>query len=142
MQKMVYSPDYLGVDRYQALEDFKARIAKYEEVYETITNRDLHYIKLIDMYDGGMTSHQNDSSIVYHCSLLHNAKINALKHPLQGDWTRVHGRQSHFRLHSWQNCVFPYAGVCGFGNGLKLACRRVLRPSNLLFYHPKKHTCM
>lgn len=49
MQKMVYSPDYLGVDRYKALEDFKARIAKYEEVYETITNRDLHYIKLIDM---------------------------------------------------------------------------------------------
>ncbi len=34
----------------QALDDFKARIAKYEEVYETITSRDLHYIKLIDMY--------------------------------------------------------------------------------------------
>ena len=33
----------------QALEDFKERIAKYEEVYETITDRNLHYIKLIDM---------------------------------------------------------------------------------------------
>jgi 6-phosphofructo-2-kinase len=32
-----------------ALDDFRARICKYEEVYETITNRDLHYIKLIDM---------------------------------------------------------------------------------------------
>ena len=32
-----------------ALDDFRARIRKYEEVYETITNRDLHYIKLIDM---------------------------------------------------------------------------------------------
>lgn len=32
-----------------ALEDFRDRIRKYEEVYETITNRDLHYIKLIDM---------------------------------------------------------------------------------------------
>ena len=33
----------------QALEDFRARIAKYEEVYETITDRNMHYIKLIDM---------------------------------------------------------------------------------------------
>lgn len=33
----------------QALEDFRARIRKYEEVYETITDRNLHYIKLIDM---------------------------------------------------------------------------------------------
>ena len=33
----------------QALEDFRERIAKYEEVYETITDRNLHYIKLIDM---------------------------------------------------------------------------------------------
>ena len=32
-----------------ALDDFRSRIRKYEEVYETITNRDLHYIKLIDM---------------------------------------------------------------------------------------------
>lgn len=33
----------------QALSDFQDRIAKYEEVYETITDRSLHYIKLIDM---------------------------------------------------------------------------------------------
>lgn len=33
----------------QALKDFQDRIAKYEEVYETITDRSLHYIKLIDM---------------------------------------------------------------------------------------------
>ena len=33
----------------QALDDFKERIRKYEEVYETITDRNLHYIKLIDM---------------------------------------------------------------------------------------------
>lgn len=33
-----------------ALDDFRDRITRYEEVYETITNRDLHYIKLIDMY--------------------------------------------------------------------------------------------
>ena len=33
----------------QALDDFRSRIGKYEEVYETITDRELHYIKLIDM---------------------------------------------------------------------------------------------
>lgn len=33
----------------QALLDFKERICKYEEVYETITDRNMHYIKLIDM---------------------------------------------------------------------------------------------
>ena len=33
----------------QALKDFQDRIRKYEEVYETITDRNLHYIKLIDM---------------------------------------------------------------------------------------------
>lgn len=33
----------------QALIDFRQRIQKYEEVYETITDRNMHYIKLIDM---------------------------------------------------------------------------------------------
>jgi hypothetical protein len=33
----------------QALLDFRERIRKYEEVYETITDRNMHYIKLIDM---------------------------------------------------------------------------------------------
>ena len=33
----------------QALNDFKERILKYEEVYATITDRNYHYIKLIDM---------------------------------------------------------------------------------------------
>lgn len=34
----------------QALADFRARIAKYEEVYQTLTDRNMHYIKLIDMW--------------------------------------------------------------------------------------------
>ncbi len=34
----------------QALADFKARILKYNEVYEPIEDRCLHYIKLIDMW--------------------------------------------------------------------------------------------
>ena len=33
----------------QALRDFKHRIRKYEEVYEPVTNRASHYIKLTDM---------------------------------------------------------------------------------------------
>jgi len=31
------------------VEDFRQRIKNYEEVYEPITDRNLHYIKLIDM---------------------------------------------------------------------------------------------
>lgn len=72
--KMMYSPDYAsataggnsggggggcggggngGADAtVEALADFRARIKKYEEVYETITDRSLHYIKLIDMVTG------------------------------------------------------------------------------------------
>ena len=33
----------------KALLDFKERIRMYEDVYETITDRNMHYIKLIDM---------------------------------------------------------------------------------------------
>lgn len=50
--KMQYSPDYAGMDMAQALADFKERIQKYESVYETITDRTLHYVKLIDMVTG------------------------------------------------------------------------------------------
>jgi hypothetical protein len=34
-------------------QDFKDRIRHYEEVYETIMDRSIHYIKLIDMVTGG-----------------------------------------------------------------------------------------
>lgn len=33
-------------------QDFKERIRHYEDVYETITDRSIHYIKLIDMVTG------------------------------------------------------------------------------------------
>ena len=35
------------------LQDFRARIRKYEDGYETIMDRTVHYIKLIDMVTGG-----------------------------------------------------------------------------------------
>jgi len=50
--KMRFSPDYAGIDMNTALADFKARIAKYESVYETMTDRTMHYVKLIDMVTG------------------------------------------------------------------------------------------
>lgn len=50
--KLLYSPDYTGVDEDDAIADFKARIRKYEEVYEPIDDRSYHYIKLIDMVTG------------------------------------------------------------------------------------------
>ena len=50
--KMKYSPDYMGMDMDAALADFKTRIKMYENVYETIIDRSLHYVKLIDMVTG------------------------------------------------------------------------------------------
>ena len=51
--KMLYSPDYTATqDTKEAIADFRARIKNYEQVYETITDRSLHYIKLIDMVTG------------------------------------------------------------------------------------------
>mmetsp|Transcript_6882 Transcript_6882/g.17136 ORF Transcript_6882/g.17136 Transcript_6882/m.17136 type:complete len:656 (-) Transcript_6882:490-2457(-) len=50
--KMRYSPDYQGMGEERALADFKARITKYEEVYEPLEDRTRHYIKLIDMVTG------------------------------------------------------------------------------------------
>ncbi|GBF94979.1 bifunctional 6-phosphofructo-2-kinase fructose-2,6-bisphosphate 2-phosphatase [Raphidocelis subcapitata] len=50
--KMKFSPDYEGVDTETAIADFMERIKKYEQVYEPISDRRLHYIKLIDMVTG------------------------------------------------------------------------------------------
>jgi 6-phosphofructo-2-kinase/fructose-2,6-biphosphatase len=50
--KMMFSPDYAGMDVDTALADFKERIAKYEAVYQTMTDRTMHYVKLIDMVTG------------------------------------------------------------------------------------------
>jgi len=50
--KMMYSPDYKGMDPDEALEDFHRRLAKYEEVYEPLDDRSVHYIKLINMVTG------------------------------------------------------------------------------------------
>ena len=41
--------DYRGMDPAAALEDFLARVAKYESVYEPMTEDDLSYIKLYNV---------------------------------------------------------------------------------------------
>ena len=42
------SSDYAGMDREEALRDFRARIAHYEAVYETIQDPDLTFVKVVD----------------------------------------------------------------------------------------------
>ena len=43
------SPDYRGMPPAAALADFRERIARYEAAYETIGDRTMHYVKLINM---------------------------------------------------------------------------------------------
>lgn len=46
------SPDYMGVDREQAIEDFRRRIKNYEQIYETLDvdiDADLSFIKIFDL---------------------------------------------------------------------------------------------
>ena len=43
------APDYRGVDEDQAVADFRARIAHYEQAYEPITITDASFVKLIDV---------------------------------------------------------------------------------------------
>ena len=50
--KMRYSPDYQGMEPTEALRDFKQRIQKYLDVYEPISDRRMHYIKVVDMVTG------------------------------------------------------------------------------------------
>jgi broad specificity phosphatase PhoE len=42
-------PDYVGVEPEEAVRDFRARIAHYERIYETLDDSDGSYIKIIDV---------------------------------------------------------------------------------------------
>ncbi len=44
----LFSPDYAGVEPEQAVRDFLQRIAHYERAYETVTDDEGSYVKLID----------------------------------------------------------------------------------------------
>ncbi len=43
------SPDYIGMDPAEAVRDFRARIAHYEQAYETVDDPAASWIKLIDV---------------------------------------------------------------------------------------------
>ena len=47
--KVKCSPDFMGVSPDKAKHDFLSRIRKYEQVYKTITDDSLSYIKVINL---------------------------------------------------------------------------------------------
>jgi 6-phosphofructo-2-kinase/fructose-2,6-biphosphatase 2 len=68
------SPDYCNRDSEAATEDFMKRIGHYEACYETITEQDLTYIKLINVgsqYIINMIRGYLESRIVYYLMNLH-----------------------------------------------------------------------
>lgn len=68
------SPDYIDTDKDKAKEDFMNRLSHYEETYETITENDLTYIKLINVgtqYIINMIRGYLESRIVYYLMNLH-----------------------------------------------------------------------
>ncbi|KAF7732894.1 Fructose-2,6-bisphosphatase [Apophysomyces ossiformis] len=70
------SPDYANIDPDEAAVDFKARIEHYKEQYETVTEQDYTYIKLINVGSQtiiNMIQGYLESRIVYYLMNLHIA---------------------------------------------------------------------
>ncbi|KAI8377609.1 6-phosphofructo-2-kinase-domain-containing protein [Radiomyces spectabilis] len=70
------SPDYANTDPDEAAQDFRARIEHYKERYETITEQELTYIKLINVGSQNiinMIQGYLESRIVYYLMNLHIA---------------------------------------------------------------------
>ncbi|KAK9493593.1 6-phosphofructo-2-kinase-domain-containing protein [Lipomyces doorenjongii] len=68
------SPDYIGQDPERAALDFRNRIRNYEKVYETISERDLTYVKLINVGSQVIINRIQsylESRIVYYLMNLH-----------------------------------------------------------------------
>jgi tRNA uridine 5-carbamoylmethylation protein Kti12 len=55
--KVRTSPDFVGMEEIDALEDLKKRVAKYEEAYETITDDSQSYIKIFNLSSKLMVNH-------------------------------------------------------------------------------------
>jgi len=55
--KVLNSPDFEGMTVERGLADLKARIAKYEEVYETVMDSEGAYIKVYDLSSKVMANH-------------------------------------------------------------------------------------
>lgn len=70
------SPDYANVDPDEAATDFRARIDHYKDQYETVTEQDYTYIKLINVGSQviiNMIQGYLESRIVYYLMNLHIA---------------------------------------------------------------------
>lgn len=70
------SPDYVNIDPDEAAIDFRARIDHYKEQYETITEQELTYIKLINVGSQNIINQIQgylESRIVYYLMNLHIA---------------------------------------------------------------------
>lgn len=70
------SPDYANIDPDEAAIDFRARIDHYKEQYETITEQELTYIKLINVGSQNVINQIQgylESRIVYYLMNLHIA---------------------------------------------------------------------
>lgn len=70
------SPDYVNMDPDDAAVDFRARIDHYQELYQTITEEDFTYIKLINVGSQviiNMIQGYLESRIVYYLMNLHIA---------------------------------------------------------------------
>lgn len=108
----MWSPDYKGMDPDEAFNDFRARVRKYEAVYEPLTNRNVHYIKLTgELADNPVLGGVNHVVYMAWCWYL------ALTQPgfpfRYGDWARLDGRESHLWLHPWEDCLLPHANMQG-----------------------------
>ncbi|KAG0249451.1 Fructose-2,6-bisphosphatase [Mortierella polycephala] len=79
LENLKYSPDYEQMDSQLALDEFKTRVKHYEGEYETLTEKDLTYIKLIDAGSQVIVSQIQgyiQSRIVYYLMNLHIAPRN------------------------------------------------------------------
>lgn len=79
------SPDYANTDPEEAAKDFNARIEHYKDFYETVTENDYTYIKLINVGSQviiNMIRGYLESRIVYYLMNLHTAprKIYMSRH--------------------------------------------------------------
>eukprot|EP00697_Spironema_sp_BW2_P000159 gnl/Spiro4/10217_TR5430_c0_g1_i1.p1 gnl/Spiro4/10217_TR5430_c0_g1~~gnl/Spiro4/10217_TR5430_c0_g1_i1.p1 ORF type:complete len:602 (+),score=65.35 gnl/Spiro4/10217_TR5430_c0_g1_i1:145-1950(+) len=57
--KQQTSPDYAGIDAHKAVQDFRERLMHYEAVYETVTDRNLSYMKIFDVGQETVTNRIN-----------------------------------------------------------------------------------
>lgn len=92
------SPDYSNLDPTAATEDFMKRIKHYEEAYETVTESELTYIKLINVgsqYIINMIRGYLESRIVYYLMNLHTrpkriwfSRVSAFRYKGKGRLSR------------------------------------------------------